>query len=248
MNHSRLWQPQLGIIIAISIIFASCSANDESVARPFEHQYNDYARLLSQHVTEDGWVDYQSLVADSAALHHVIATFERVPPDTLNSFARNQKLAFWINAYNAVTLLSIVDAYPVSSIKEIDGVWDEREWAIAGRSVTLNQIEHEILRKDFDEPRIHFAVNCASIGCPPLIPEPYRPSSLDSQLGNSAEQFLRDPLRNTFHPSEKAAELSEIFQWYGTDFSTQYPSDSPEDQPEELRPALNYIAEALPDS
>ncbi len=248
MDHRRLRLPQLVINIAVWLIFASCSTNDESVAQPFDHQYTDYAQLLSQHVTEHGWVDYESLVADATELRQVVETFSHVPSDTLNSFTRNQKLAFWINAYNAVTLLSIVDAYPVSSIKEIDGVWDKREWSIAGQSVTLNQIEHEILREDFDEPRIHFAVNCASIGCPPLIDQPYRSSSLDAQLDNSAERFLRDPLWNEFHSDQKSAKLSEIFQWYGSDFDSRYSSESPQDQPEKLRPALNYIATVLPDS
>ena len=133
-----------------------------------------------------------------------------------------QQMAFWINAYNIITLRSVIDAYPVKSIKDIDGVWDKREWIVSGVRVTLNKIEHDILRKMFDEPRIHFAINCASVGCPSLLNQPYLVDSLHSQLVNSSRRFANSTAHNRIDVERRVAEISAIFDWFGEDFVPTY--------------------------
>ena len=135
----------------------------------------------------------------------------------------NEKKAFWINAYNAFTIQLICENYPISSIKDIGGdipryntPWDIEFISIGDFSLDLNTIEHDILRKEFNDPRIHFAINCASRSCPSLLTEAYSPEHLDSQLNQSARTFLLDTTKNDL--SDNALLLSPIFKWFKVDF------------------------------
>jgi hypothetical protein len=121
----------------------------------YDFGYSDYLSILTRYVT-DGLVDYRGLQADRAGLDSLVAGLAGAD---LSAATGEQKLAFYINAYNMLTLRSVIDAYPVESIKDIDGVWDKKKWSVAAEQVTLNQIEHEILRKDLNEPRIHLAIH-----------------------------------------------------------------------------------------
>lgn len=152
----------------------------------FDHDYATYAAVLRAHVVPPR-VDYRALKANRARLDGVVAEFDSPAARGEPGWSREQRLAFWINAYNAFTVRAIVDHYPIqsgaltlqprNSIRQIDGVWTTLKWRAAGRTVTLDDIEHRIVRPEFKDARIHFAVNCASIGCPPLAAEPYRAAS-----------------------------------------------------------------------
>jgi hypothetical protein len=139
-------------------------------------------------------------------------------------------MAFWINAYNAFTLRAVVDHYPIqsrwltlhprNSIRQIDGVWTDLKWMAAGRPVTLDEIEHRILRPTFRDARIHFAVNCASISCPPLVAQPYLPDTLDAQLDEAARGYLRSQEGRRIEGN--TLRISSIFNWYAEDFIAKF--------------------------
>ena len=191
----------------------------------FDHQYDAYGRMLSAHI-QGTLVDYAALEKDRATLDRVVATFDGPATRDEPRWTRAERMAFWINAYNAFTLKAIVDHYPIrsrwftrhprNSIRQIDGVWTTRQWRAGGRTVSLDDIEHEILRPTFGDARIHFAVNCASIGCPPLAAEPYRAPTLDAQLDAAARRYLSAP--QGLRIDGGTLRVSSIFKWYGQDF------------------------------
>ena len=139
-----------------------------------------------------------------------------------------QQLAFLINAYNAYTLQLIIDHHPVKSIKDIGGLlkgpWDQPVVRLFGRTLTLNHLEHEIIRKDYPDPRIHFALVCAARGCPPLRDEVYVADRLEEQLDDQARQFLATPAKNRVDAGTRTVYLSPIFKWYGADFEKKHGS------------------------
>ena len=198
----------------------------------FDHSYNAYARVLARHV-EAGRADYRGLVAERTALAGVAAEFGAVDAGAERGWPRAERLAFWINAYNLFTLQVIVDHYPIragwlsrgprNSIRQIDGVWDRLTWKAAGRTVTLDDIEHRIIRPDFKEPRIHFAVNCASVGCPPLLGEPYRAADLERQLDANARAYLAS--LQGVQASGRTLSVTSILKWYGDDFVARFGSE-----------------------
>ncbi len=224
-----------------------------AAADDFDHGYQMYGQLLRAHVHE-GRVDYASLKAGSR-LAHVADSLGLVTRADFEHWTRDQRLAFWINAYNIFTLKAIVDHYPIdggwspwssrfnltprNSIKQIDGVWDALTWQAAGRRVTLDDIEHVILRPTFEEPRIHFAVNCASISCPPLRTEPYVASNLDAQLDDSARQFLASEL--ALRVDGRTLRVTNILNWYGDDFIDGYADLTSLERPPKDRAVLGVV-------
>lgn len=190
-------------------------AEEAPEAAAFSHATFD--RLLKAHVRE-GRVDYRGLSADRADLDAYLAELADAPFEGLG---RDAKLALLINAYNAFTLALILEHYPLASIKDIpeDQRWDAVRWELAGRRVSLSQIEHEELRSQFAEPRIHFAINCASIGCPPLRDEAYIPERLDAQL-EEATQALHDDARwLQANVVLQQVQLTKLYAWYEGDFT-----------------------------
>jgi len=177
----------------------------------------DGAALLAKVVKGDG-VDYATLGKERAALDRYVKSLAKAVPGKLEA----DRIAFWINAYNALTLQHVLDHKPetgaFSPYRDVKEFWDRRTWPVAGRKVTLNDIEHRILRKEFSEPRIHFALNCASLSCPPLLGRLYRGDDLDEVLTRQTRAFLADRSRNTFDAAKRSAELSQIFRWYRRDF------------------------------
>jgi hypothetical protein len=203
-----------------------------------EIAYDEYAQVLSKYVDAGGKVDYAGLKADPAKLDSFL---DQIARENIASYNSSQKIAFWINAYNAYTLKAVIDHYPVSSIKKIPGVWDKMKWDVAGRSLTLNDIEHEILRKKFNEPRIHFALVCASVGCPALHKEPFTGAELDTQLKDQTKRFLS--VKNNFRVEGDTVYLSAIFKWFGDDFISGYKTNETfPGNSEKERAILNFVS------
>lgn len=180
--------------------------------------------LLSRYVDQQGMVDYAGWKAsqqDLAALDEYLSDVARGDPALPCSEAA--RLAFWINAYNALTVHGILGKYPTTSIRNhtasIVGfnLWDDLRLPVGDRHYSLNQIEHEMLRPR-GEPRIHFAIVCASRGCPPLRAEAYWAQSLDAQLDENAQAFFADGSKFRHDPETGHFELSPILQWFGADF------------------------------
>lgn len=180
-------------------------------------------RLLRQHVSADGNVNYKGFIADSAALSAYLRTLSANPPE--RTWSRAEQMAYWINAYNAFTIQLVIRYYPVKSIKDIGSSiqipfvntpWDIKFIRIGKDRFDLNNIEHGILRKRFDDPRIHMALVCASKSCPVLLNEAYDPAKLEEQLTRQTQAFLNDLSRNKV--SESNPKISMIFKWYGMDF------------------------------
>jgi len=184
--------------------------------------HKDWDNLVQQYVSTSGKVNYKGFIKDSVLLQNYLNDLSQHPPG--NNWTENEALAYWINAYNAFTVKLIVDNYPLKSIKDISNglpmfssPWDIKFFKIGGVDFDLNTIEHEILRKMYNEPRIHFAINCASISCPKLRNEAFTAGSLDSQLDNQTKDFLGDPEKNKIASNE--TELSKIFDWFKSDFT-----------------------------
>ncbi len=203
--------------------FSSCGVKDfqSSTSSPISH--DTWNKLLQKHVEVSGDVDYKGFLEDREQFDQYIALLSNNHPNRKN-WNKNEQLAYWINAYNAFTVKLILDHYPVASIKDIKNgipfvntVWDIKNIKIEGMEYDLNNIEHGIIRKKFNEPRIHFAVNCASISCPRLRNEAYYPDRLEEQLADQTRFFLNNPVKNRI--TKEKMELSKLFSWYKGDFT-----------------------------
>lgn len=179
--------------------------------------HSTYGELLTAHVDEAGWVDYRGLMEDEETLDRYLETVAEAPFDALG---RNEKLALLINAYNAFTLKLILDHWPVDSIKEIpsDERWKDARWRIGSHTWSIDQIEHEQIRPKFAEPRIHFVLVCAAVGCPPLAREPYRAETLEEQLEERTEYVHDQETWLQYEPDENLLRLTPLYDWYGSDF------------------------------
>ena len=189
-------------------------------------QHDLYTTILQDYVQE-GKVKYPLLCKD-VRLEKYIAQLKSTDPKELTN--DQDRLAFWMNAYNAYTLKVICEHYPIKSINDLHTgglilgsvlkktIWDKEIAVINNKLFTLNQIEHKIIRPEFKDPRTHFGLVCASKSCPALRREAFEGSKLDQQLDEEARLFLSDPERNRFDITGKKAYLSKIFNWYGKDF------------------------------
>jgi uncharacterized membrane protein YdjX (TVP38/TMEM64 family) len=188
-------------------------------ARPegphFDHSAFD--AVVKQHVAQGGWVDYEALSRDPGPLDDYLDQVAEAPFDALG---RDEKLALLINAYNAFTLKLILDHAPVDSIRDIptDQRWDAARWQVGPYTWSLNQIEHEQVRPKFREPRIHFALVCAAVGCPPLRSEAYTADRLEEQLADQAEYVHRHDRWFRLDPDSGTIRLTSLYDWYGGDF------------------------------
>lgn len=191
----------------------------------FDHSAFD--ALLRAHVNAKGGVDYDALATDaeSKKLDAYIASLADAPLDTL---ARDQKLALLLNAYNAFTLRLILDHYPLESIRDIPAAdrWDAKRWNLGGMTLSLNQIEHEQVRPKFSEPRIHFALVCAAVGCPPLRAEAYAAGRIDEQLQSQAVYVHTHDRWLQYQPGSGEIKLTALYNWYGDDFKQAMHADS----------------------
>ncbi len=180
--------------------------------------HSGWNTLLTSNVSNEGKVSYKGFISEKAQLDAYLTKIasEKVPSDS------EEALAFWINAYNAYTVKLVISNWPMSSIKDVSAKvgastpWDYSFAEVAGKTYTLNHIEHEIIRKQFDEPRIHFAVNCAAKSCPPLLNRAYEGTKVKQQLATQAKKFINNKSRNSL--SANAVTLSRIFEWFNADF------------------------------
>lgn len=172
--------------------------------------------LLATHVTPAGNVNYDAIKKNWAALRGYIASLGTQLPE--DSWSQEEKLAYWMNAYNAMTIDLILRNYPLASIKDIKDPWDQRLWKLGAKWYNLNEIEHQILRK-MGDARIHFGINCASFSCPPLPNEAFTAATVDAQLEQLAKTFVNDPQRNTI--AADRVDVSKIFNWFSKDFKTE---------------------------
>lgn len=175
-----------------------------------------YAEVLSSYVN-DGLVNYVALKDDRGNLDAYLEVMGRVDPEKLE---RDDQLAFYINLYNAATLRLIIDHYPVETIKDIGPFystpWKLKVVTLNGGLVTLDHIEHDLIRPIFNEPRIHFALNCSAKSCPPLASEPYEGRKLNAQLEAAAIGYINDGVNNFFDGD--VLFVSKIFDWFSDDF------------------------------
>ena len=215
-----------------------------------------YAALLKAHVNEEGRVNYRALKADPARLDAYLRQIASVSPTAFAGWSDKQKIAFWINAYNACTLKAIIDHYPIegprfsrfpqSSIRQVPGAWDRLKFTVLGQPMTLDAIEHKTLRRNFAEPRIHVALVCAAKSCPRLRGEPYTAEKLDAQFEDQARDFLKDPNRFAINREGGTVYLSAIFKWFAKDFSPKYDARQGFGRHgDELRAVLSYVAAHL---
>ena len=211
----------LGIYIACLLPFPA-----------FASDYSSWQKFLDLYLKND-LVNYSAVQTNPALFNTIVSQSENVKKEEYDGWTQDEKKAFWINAYNIEAIKLVLDHYPLkrslglqalrypaNSIQQIPDVWNQEALTILGKKVSLNYIENEILRKEFQDPRIHFAIVCASLGCPVLRDEPYVFDLLDSQLNDAVTKFMRDPKKfnygaynNTFY-----FYLSPIFKWFKEDF------------------------------
>ena len=182
--------------------------------------------LLTRYVTPEGWVSYADWAENEGDVARLQAFVDEMAVYDPSALSGNEELAFWINAYNAFALHEVLERYPVDTIRPAflgipeRSFFVEKEHVVNGQNYSLDNIENSILRK-LDEPRIHFAINCASRSCPVMLNQTYKASQLDEQLTEQAVLFVNDPSRNRFDPSSSAANISKIFDWFEADFESE---------------------------
>jgi hypothetical protein len=204
-----------------------------ALGQGFDPSHKRWDALLKKHVLLAGGgnasvVRYADFASDRGALRVYLDTLSSVAEPEFARWSRPQQMAFLINAYNAFTVELILAHYPVKSIKDIgsdlfNNRWKRKFFRLLGQDASLDQIEHDILRKPgrYDDPRVHYAVNCASIGCPMLREEAYVAERLDAQLEQQAVRFLSDRSRNRVS-AQGRLEVSKIFDWFKEDWSSGY--------------------------
>ena len=236
----------VGVVLALGP-GASCVPAEEATSAPrsadsthgdapvFDH--GPFDRLLKAHVTEHGYVDYAELDKHSAELDRYISAIATAPVDDME---RANKLALLINAYNAFTLRLILDYWDNGELASINDIpkgrrWDHVRWNIAGKTWSLNQIEHKRIRPIFEEPRIHFALVCAAVGCPKLRNEAYQPDRIEEQLEDQTVYAHRQPRWLRYDAARNVVYLTKLYEWYGVDFE------------EDAGSVLAFVARYVPD-
>jgi Protein of unknown function, DUF547 len=221
------------VILFFAALFTTTLMTMTASAQSFDHSHAAFSALLKKHVVlveggKTSKVNYVEFEKDRAALKSYLETVSKVSEAEFNGWTKPQRMAFLINAYNGFTLELILQNYPTKSIKDIGGTFDNR-WKrkffkLFGQDSYLDKIEHETLRKPgaFDEPRVHFAVNCASIGCPALREEAFTADKLDKQLEEQTMRFLSDRSRNRYDAKSGKLEVSMIFKWFKEDWESGY--------------------------
>ncbi len=204
-----------------------CLYSDNLAA--FDHQHQQFDALLQEIVIVNGHqssVDYARLKKAPGQLTDYLAGISAIDRDEFSAWSVNQQKAFLINAYNAFTIQLILSAYPdLASIKDLGSFfsspWKQRFFSLWGEPQHLDYIEHDVLRRNYADPRLHFVLVCASISCPPLSRHAYSAEQLEQQMNHATENFIRDKQRNHFDTETGTLYLSPLFKWYREDFGAQ---------------------------
>ena len=230
--------PTRRTLLAVPLLLACTSVPGASplpqaAPGPFDHSHAAWTEVLKACV-RDGGFDYAKLKADRARFDAYLASLAAVTPAELGTWSEPQRFAFWINVYNAFCVQRVVDSYPLESIRKLDGafgistVFDKGFIPLRAHhpdkkdeDLSLNDVEHKILRKVHKDARLHAAVNCASVSCPPLRAEAFTAEKLDAQLTEQMRAFVNDPTRNRIDAEKKELEVSEIFKWFAEDFERE---------------------------
>jgi hypothetical protein len=210
------------LTLALFLALAAPQADD------FDHTHARWTTVLERHVKDDRF-DYLGLARERAELDLYLAELRRVTPQQLAGWTREQRYAFWINTYNAHVVDLVARNWPLEGIKDLgslfDPVWKKRYIDMPaldpegkGRKLSLDDVEHQILRPRFRDARVHAAVNCASIGCPPLRAEAFTAEELERQLDEQVRKWLADPARNRYEHAKSTIRVSKIFKWFERDF------------------------------
>ncbi len=201
----------------------------------FSHQLFD--QVLQKFVDSHGRVNYAGLKNDSEMLESYLDLLAVNAPGDKGTFQTG--LAFWINAYNALIIKGVLDHYPTTSVRKVkpfNGFFSRIRFQVGGRSYTLNDIEHDIIRYEFGDPRIHFALVCASLGCPILENRAFFPETLEERLDNATANFINNPEKVRLDRENGVLYLSQIFEWFAEDFEDTHDS------------VIDFIAEYLPEA
>ena len=214
-----------------------------------------YAEVLRSVVDISGMVDYEGLKQDPHALDTYLEYLSTVPEETVDQWSEPDRIAFYINAYNSLTLKAVIENYPIkpsffrsrfypkNSIRQIPGVWKKLKFTVHNRAMTLDHIERKILRGQFNEPRIHMALVRAAAGGPPLRNEPYAGPKLDAQLADQTVVLLANLDRFKIDRKKSIVYLSPIFKWFGKDFVETYaPPENTEKLTRTLSAVMNFVA------
>jgi len=237
-----LWAMSGGVDVGRKIVLGRTWPANELVSID-EIDHHAWDRLLRGHVDSEGNVDYGGWHADAAdlqALDAYLSTLSRANPRF--EAGRDARLAFWINAYNALTIRGILREYPTSSIRNHTAwgwgfnMWRDLLLHVGDADYSLGQIEHELLRP-LNEPRIHFAIVCGSRGCPRLLNRAYQTTDLEQQLGDNSRNFFADPQKLEYDPASGQLRLSPILKWYAKDFGGS--------QAEMLKTIAPYLPEGV---
>jgi hypothetical protein len=232
----------LSCSILLLIFFLS-----NTYATPFSHQPFD--QVLQQYVDSQGQVSYALLKKDRNGLDTYIDSLAAISPHSHpDRFPNRQhQLAYWINAYNAFVLKGVIDAYPVSSVMDImhfNGFFRRRKFTAGGEELTLDSIENKIIRPTFEDPRIHFAVNCGAVSCPELENRAFTGEDLDRRLEAALRRVAQNPKHVLLDSTAGKLYLSKILEWYGDDFITWFPQER---KPANRDPKLiDYLLPYLP--
>jgi len=192
-----------------------------ATAQAFDPTHAAFDRVLKQHV-RDALVDYRGLKAAPGPLDDYLAQLAAVTESEFTGWPEKERLAFLINLYNAATLKLIVINYPVKSIRSVGwlpgSAWKQKDVQLFGEKVSLDHVEHDLIRKNYREPRAHFALVCAARGCPPLREEAFVGNRLEAQLDDQGKIFLGTPSKNRVDTGTRTVYLSPIFKWFAGDF------------------------------
>ena len=202
-----------------------------------EFSHDRFDQVLQKYVDSQGRVDYAGLKSDPGTLESYLDLLAVNAPSDKATFQTG--LAFWINAYNALTIKGVLDHYPTTSVRKIrlfGGFFSRIKFQVGGRSYTLDNIEHDIIRYEYGDPRIHFALVCASLGCPILEKRAFVPETLEERLDNATAKFINNPEKVRLDRENRVLYLSKIFEWYTEDFEDTHDS------------VINFIAEYLPET
>lgn len=190
-----------------SLLLCFCTVSAQKI------DHSKWTEILQLYVAENGDVNYKKMQKNRDTFKVYLNDLASNPPK--DSWSNSEIKAYWINAYNAFTVQLVLDNYPIKSIKDISEPWGQMFFKIGGKSMSLNTIEHEILRP-MGDPRIHFAIVCASESCPKLLNYAYESETLNDQLDQAAKEFINDASKNSLTASE--ITISKIFKWFKSDF------------------------------